>query len=139
MTNNRSKTVTYCQAIAVLVDTNSPRISEIIMIQYQDGPSPRTQYNPHRDGICALAFDGVRLLHAGVLSSLVSLPAFFFPTLSANFITRNVVIHLEDNTFSLLPFYTRSVFRLYPVVTMTLLLTFPDSNILVSIKIAYNV
>lgn len=84
---------------------------------------------PHLDGLRAIAITGVLLFHfefSGVGGGFVGVDMFF--TISGFLITRNIVRAVANNRFSLIQFYKRRFYRLYPAsmttIAVTLLVTF---------------
>lgn len=83
---------------------------------------------PHLDGLRAIAIVGVLLFHfevKGIDGGFVGVDMFF--TISGFLITRNIIRTLAAGRFSLVQFYKRRFFRLYPAsittIALTLLLT----------------
>ena len=83
-----------------------------------------SHYLPHLDGLRAIALTGVLLFHFQVphfQGGFAGVDVFL--SLSGFLITRNILRQLSQNKFTLISFYKRRFFRLYPASVATVLFT----------------
>lgn len=87
-------------------------------------PHERQKRIPHLDGLRAVAVIGVVFFHFNVpffWGGFIGVDMFF--TISGYLITRNIIIALVAGKFSLVDFYLRRFFRLYPASAFTVLVS----------------
>ena len=95
-----------------------------LQLYSKSDPSSHSNYLPHLDGLRAIALIGVLLFHFQVphfQGGFAGVDVFL--SLSGFLITRNILRQLSQNKFTLISFYKRRFFRLYPASVATVLFT----------------
>lgn len=116
------ETIPVCLSIIIMTDRDSQPFIK------NNHPSPHSHshpdYLPHLDGLRALALTGAfSSIFAFLSSKVVSQVVDVFLSLSGFLITPNILRQLSENRFTLISFYKRRFFRLYPASVVTVLFT----------------